>query len=223
MSREVYIYPNHPEEFTWESYISEYPIHMSDISSERKKLKADIDNIKNKIFGLIGAIPRDVCNENDDPFEYVTDKMKSLIDDYKFIVGRLWKLFIIERYNESIEEGDKEKLWNTIDPDTKKPWKPYIWLAGISVSNEYQCESSIEENECTVNMLINKLMMYAASTPDRCFSDDDENGSSFDQTFFDVREILNDEDGIEYFWRQIFNLNFILDNFNEDFYNNYDY
>ena len=98
MSSEIIIYPKNPYELTWESYISEYPIHMSNIESEECKLKDEINDIKNKIFGLVGAVPRDICNENDDPFEYVTDKIKSLLSDYKFIVGRLWKLSMIERF-----------------------------------------------------------------------------------------------------------------------------
>ena len=131
MSRERIVYPKNPGELTWESYISEYPIHMSSPEPEQRRLKYEINDIKNKIFGLAGAVPKDICNENDDPFEYVTDKMKSLLSDYKFIVGRLWKLVTIERYNEVLEDGKKNNLYETTDEDTGKPWKPYIWFCGI--------------------------------------------------------------------------------------------
>ena len=69
MSSEIIIYPKNPYELTWESYISEYPIHMSNMDSEECRLKDEINDIKNKIFGLVGAVPRDICNENDDPFD----------------------------------------------------------------------------------------------------------------------------------------------------------
>ena len=138
MSSEIIIYPKNPYELTWESYISEYPIHMSNMESEECRLKDEINDIKNKIFGLVGAVPRDVCNENDDPFEYVTDKMKSLLSDYKFIVGRLWKLSMIERFNEILEDGKKNNRYETIDEDTGKPWRPYIWFCGMYADDEYQ-------------------------------------------------------------------------------------
>ena len=48
MSSEIIIYPKNPYELTWESYISEYPIHMSNIESEECRLKDEINDIKNK-------------------------------------------------------------------------------------------------------------------------------------------------------------------------------
>lgn len=221
MSSEIIIYPKNPYELTWESYISEYPIHMSNIESEECKLKDEINDIKNKIFGLVGAVPRDLCNENDDPFEYVTYKMKSLLSDYKFIVGRLWKLSMIERFDEILEDGKKNNRYETIDEDTGKPWRPYIWFCGMYAEDEYQCDSSIEENNDVINMLVNKLMMLSTSTPDKCFTDNENDETSFDIVFFNVREILDSEDGLEYHWWRNFDWQFVKDNFTEDSYSSY--
>ena len=221
MSKERIVYPKNPDEMTWESYISEYPIHMSSPESERQRLKDEINDIKNKIFGLVGAVPRDVCNENDDPFEYVTDKMKSLLSDYKFIVGRLWKLETIERYNEILEDAKKNNLYGTTDEDTGKPWKPYIWFCGIYAENEYQCVIAIEDNDNVINMLINKLMMFCTSTPDKCFTNCEEDETSFDNVFFNVRDILDSDDGLEYYWWNNLDWKFVKDNFTDDSYNSY--
>lgn len=220
MGRERYIYPNTPSDWTWEAYMQEYPIHMNTISAEKIKIANDIDNIKIKIFGLVGATPRDICNENDDPFEYVTDKINMLISDYKFLVKREWKLFMIERYNESIQEGEEKKLFGTIDEDTNKEWKPYIWIGGMYADNEYACDSNIEENKSVADMLIEKLIMYVTSTPSNCYENNDEE-TSFDTVFFDVRSILDKEDGLEYYWWKIFDWEFAKDNFNENSYNSY--
>lgn len=221
MSRERIVYPKNPDELTWESYISEYPIHMSSTESERQRLNDEINDIKNKIFGLVGAVPKDICNENDDPFEYVTDKMKSLLSDYKFIVGRLWKLETIERFNEVLEDAKKNNLYGTTDEDTGKPWKPYIWFCGICAENEYQCDIAIDDNDNVINMFINKLMMFCTSTPDKCFTDCGEDETSFDNIFFNVRDILDSDDGLEYYWWNNLDWKFVKDNFTNDSYNSY--
>ena len=221
MSSEIIIYPKNLYELTWESYISEYPIHMSNMESEECRLKDEINDIKNKIFGLVGAVPRDVCNENDDPFEYVTDKMKSLLCDYKFIVGRLWKLSMIERFDEILEDAKKNNRYESIDEDTGKPWRPYIWFSGMYADDEYQCDNSIEENNDVINMLVNKLMMLSTSTPDKCFIDRDNDETSFDNVFFNVREILDSEDGLEYYWWRNLDWEFVKNNFTEDSYCSY--
>ena len=221
MSRERIVYPKNPDELAWESYTNEYPIHLSSMEQEKRRLKDEINDNKNKIFGLVGAIPRDVCNENDDPFEYVTDKMKSLLSDYKFMVEKLWKLATIERYNEVLEDGKENNLYGTTDEDTGKPWKPYIWFCGIYAENEYQCDTAIEENNGVINMFINKLMMFGTSTPDKCFTDCREDETSFDSVFFNVREILDSEDGLEYYWWNNLDWKFVRDNFTEDSYNSY--
>ena len=219
MGRERYIYPNDPANWSWAAYLQEYPIHMNTIEEEKEKIENDIETIKLKIFGLVGATPRDICNENDDPFEFVTNKLNSLLKDYKFLIKRDWRLFMIERYAETIKEGEEDNLFGTIDEDTQRPWKPYIWISGMYAENEYTCTRNIEENESVLSMLINKLTMYVTGTPNSCYESDDE-ATSFDSVFFDVRSILDKEDGLEYYWWQIFNWELARDNFNEESYNN---
>ena len=73
-------------------------------------------------------------------------------------------------------------------------------------------------------MLVNKLMMLSTSTPDKCFTDrtDRENDeTSFDNVFFNVREILDSEDGLEYYWWRNLDWEFVKNNFTEDSYCSY--
>ena len=127
---------------------------------------------------------------------------------------------MIERCNESIQEGEENKLFGTIDEDTNKEWKPYIWIGGMYADNEYTCDSNIAENKSVADMLIEKLIMYVTSTPSNCYENNDGE-TSFDTVFFDVRSILDKEDGLECYWWQIFDWEFAKDNFNEDSYNSY--
>lgn len=220
MSKERIVYPKNPDELMWESYIIEYPIHMSSIKLERQKLKDEINDIRNKIFGLIGAVPRDICNENDDPFEYIIDKMKSLLSNYKFIVEKLWKLEKIEEFNEVLENGKKNNLYGTINKDTGEPWRPYISFGGIYAENEYQCDREIEKNNNIIDMLVNKLMMFSTSTPDKCYTDCEEE-LSFDCVFDEVRDILASDSNLEHYWFNNLDRKFVKDNFANGSYNSY--
>ena len=220
MARERIIYPNNPETLTWENYVSEYPIcGTHSRCSEKQMLDDEINEIKNKIFGLVGATPKDICNENDDPFECIMDKLNILLNDYKFLVKRKWKLNLIEQYEEVFDEGVQKKLNGTIDKDTNKLWKPYVWICNASPENEIQCDIEIEDAQQMIDMFTRKLTMYVTATPSNCYSDNEE-CQSFDNVFFEVRDLLDSDDGFEHYWWDIFNWTFIKENFNEDSYNN---
>ena len=220
MGRERIVYPNVPSLWTWESYKSKYDIHDKTLAQEHETIKSNINDIKMKIFGLVSATPKDICNENEDPFESIMHKLNMLLTNYRKLVRKDWELFIIERYYDSIKEGEESNLIGTIDEDTGKPWKPYIWICGIYAENEYTCESEIKDSTNVLNMLIEKLTMYVTSSPSNCYENTDEE-TSFDTVFFDVRNILDKEDGLEYYWWEIFNWEFVRENFNEDSYNSY--
>lgn len=220
MGRERIVYPNVPSLWTWESYKCKYDIHNKTLTQEQETIKSNINDIKMKIFGLVGAAPKDICSENEDPFEAIMHKLNTLLTNYRRLVRKDWELFIIERYYDSIKEGEESNLIGTIDEDTNKPWKPYVWISGIYAENEYTCESEIKDSTNVLNMLIEKLTMYVTSTPNNCYENNDEE-TSFDTVFFDVRNILDKEDGLEYYWWEIFNWEFVRENFNEDSYNSY--
>lgn len=218
MASERIIYPNNPEKLSWEAYITEYPIHATSINLEYERLNNEIRELKNKMFAIVGATPRDICNENDDPFECVTNKMTLLLNDYKFLVKRKWRLSIIERYTEIIEDGHKDKLYGTIDKDTNRQWKPYIWFTSCSPQSIYDCNNEIEEANRMIDYFTEKLMMFACATPKNCY-EDEEDSNSFDCLFFEAREILNENDGIEQYWNELFVWEFVKENFNDESYN----
>ena len=91
----------------------------------------------------------------------------------------------------------------------------------MHAEDEYQCDSSIEENNDVINMLVNKLMMLSTSTPDKCFTDNENDETSFDNVFFNVREILDSDDGLEYHWWRNLDWEFVKNNFTEDSYCSY--
>lgn len=220
MSRERIIYPNEPEKWTWEEYCKEFVIHRNNIDDEIETCRTELSNIKYMMYGIIGSTPRDIVNENDDPIECIYSKMMKLINDLKFWVKRCWKLSIIKQYEECIDQGRTDQLYGTIDEDTNKKWQPYIYLCGYYADNEYTCEEEIHNNENVVDMMIEKLMMYAMSTPKQYKNDNCEN--EFENLFFDVREILDDEyDNIDKYIWTIYDWQFIMNNFNEDSYNSY--
>lgn len=216
MGRQRIIYPINPIEYTWDNYKDKYPIHCENINDERQKLNNEINNIKNKIFALVGSTPRDICNENDDPLEYIVETFENIIKDYKFITYKLWLLYIIENYEKDIKYGEKNNLLNTIDKDTNEKWRPSITLYGIYAYDIYDCDEEINTNIRLSEMLKNELMMYVSSTPK--VTDDN---ADFENTFFNVRQLLDEDDGLEYYWFKEFDWALTKNNFDNGSYNSY--
>lgn len=222
MSRERLIFPNKPEELCWEGYKKLFPISASSAEIEKINIKHNIEAIKLKIYAMVAATPKDVCNENDDPIDYVVNKFIHLINDYKFNVEKQHQLFLIDTYQESKENGPDDAGRGTQDPDVQKEWEPYVWFSSMCPSTEYECEHEIREYENTANFLMHELMMYVAATPTNVYEQKDKySNESFDEVRFRVREILDEEDGIEYEWWHALSWKFAKDNFNDKSYNSF--
>ena len=223
MSRERVIYPNHPEQWTWDGYKQEFPICKQDSFSERKYINERINNLKLKLFGLIGATPKDITNDNDDPLDYITSKFTTIINDLKFLTKKRWYMSMIDEYHNSIIEGEEDNLVGTIDEDTGKEWKPCIDIVGMCVDSQYSCDCEIENNNKIAEMLIQELMSYATSTPTNVFNNNnnEDDDTSFHDVFFRTREILNDYEGLMSYWTEVYNYEFARDNWNEESYNSY--
>ena len=221
MGRERVIYPNHPEQLTWDGYKQEFPICKQDSFSERKYIDECISNLKLKLFGLIGATPKDITNDNDDPLDYITSKFINIIDDLKFLTKKRWYMNMIDEYHNSIIEGEEDNLVGTIDEDTGKEWKPCIDIVGMYVESQYSCDCEIENNNKVAEMLIQELMSYATATPTNVFNNNVDDNTSFHDVFFRTREILNDYEGLMSCWAEIYNYEFARDNWNEESHNSY--
>ena len=220
MSKERIIYPNYPEQWTWDGYKAKFPMCNDDITIEKEHIKNKINDFKLKLFGLIGATPKDITNDNDDPFDYVTTKFNNIINDFKFIMKKNWYINMIDEYQNSIKEGNDENLVGTIDTTTGHLWEPYIDIVGMCADSKYSCINEIEENTKIEEMLIQELMSYTIATPKNAYTDS-ESDCSFNDVFFRTREILSQEDGLLYYWNQIFNWEFAFNNWNSKSYNSY--
>jgi len=223
MSRERIVYPSHPETLTSEYFHDVYPLANKDLRIERNIIKEKINRIKLMIYGLVGSVPSKIVNENDEPLEYVTDKLIALLKDYEYLINELWYISHIEEYEQSFNELSEKIKNGETDEDTGRPVKPFLWFGGVYVESTYACESEIESDRRTLESLINELMMFVCADPSSCFNKDDKyiDSNSWDEVNSRVNIILDDEEGIEYYWWDILNYMFIKDNFNEESYNSY--
>lgn len=223
MSRERIVYPTHPETLTVEHFYKMYPLVNHDLKIEQSNIHEKINRIKLMIYGLVGSTPSKLVNENDDPLEYMTDKLLSLLKDYKYLITELWWISHIEEYEACFNDLLEDIKNNKINEDTCKPVKPYVWFSGVYVESTYACDSEIESDNHIIDSLINELMMFVCADPSSCFNKDDKyvEGNSWDEVNSRINIILDDEEGIEYYWWHILNYEFIRDNFNEDSYNSY--
>ncbi len=220
MGRERIIFPVNPIDFTWDGYVMKYPINSGSIEKELSRINDEISKIKLKIFTLVGATPRDICNENDDPLDYITNVFTQLIADYKFFINKQWLLYKINQYTEDIEYGKEHNLNDTIDEDTQQKWKPSLFIPGVYVESIYECEEEIQTNNKIINNLTNELMTYVGASPDNRIKNED-NDSPFDSLFFRAKAILDEDDGLEYYWHKNNDWQLILDSFNNGSYNSY--
>ena len=68
--------------------------------------------------------------------------------------------------------------------------------------------------------LTNELMTYVGASPDNRIKNEDDD-SPFDSLFFRAKAILDEDDGLEYYWHKNNDWQLVLDSFNNGSYNSY--